>query len=190
MHVFSRGQAAGIPEKEFPAMISGWSGTDVPYDKEVFSVLDPDWTIYKSYKKGNTPAVTLLILRYNTLEKADLSHSPIVCYTGQGWEIEGTTLRRIPIPGSSHIEVNQLLQKKLEMRSMTLFWYQSGTGAYDNRGEQKILLFWNKMLGRKDHNAFIRITVDIPVGKTVEDMASYLNDFVRDSYPEILKFVS
>ena len=191
IHLFSGGGVARTSVREFPARIGDWVGTEVPLDKEVVRILNPDRVIQKSYQKANSPPVNLLVLYYGTIEKADLSHSPIVCFTGQGWEIEDTTVQSIPVSGvnSSHIKVNQLVQKKLDTRMITLFWYQSAQKAYHNRGKQKLALFWDKVFGRSDRNAFVRITVNIPSDKSVEEVKSYLTDFIRKSYPEILRFL-
>ena len=122
------------------------------YDKKVLSGLGADKTIYKTYyRNGNIP-ITLFMAYYNTLEKADLSHSPFVCFTGQGWEILETSKKTIPVnfSGTEKIKVNQLIQKKMDTSMIALFWYQSAGHSFSNRGLQKISLFFNKLLGKPD----------------------------------------
>jgi len=68
--------------------IPGWVSEDIKFDKRILGVLDPDRVVYKSYRKEGSPPITLFITYYKSLEKADLSHSPIVCFTGQGWKIK------------------------------------------------------------------------------------------------------
>ena len=176
--------------KEFPSLILNRIATDVVYDKDVISSLDPDKTVYKTYYSKQGFPITLFMACYSTLEKADLSHSPIVCFTGQGWEISKTSKQKIniDIPVKSTITVNQLIQNKLETTMITLFWYQSADNAFSDRGFQKILLFFNKMFGKPVQNAFVRVTATVPPDGSVNKTASELYSFVKDIYPELLEY--
>ena len=86
--------------KTFPSRISSWVADDVTYDKNVLSSLEIDKTVYKTYHKHGVQPITLFIGCYNSLTKSDFSHSPIVCFTGQGWEISETSKAEIPIDES------------------------------------------------------------------------------------------
>lgn len=178
--------------KEFPIRISNWTSIDVVYDKKLLiNVLSPDKILYKNYmNEDGKPPITLFMAYYQTLEKSDLSHSPIVCFTGQGWEIENTAEKEIPInlPNAVAIRVNQMVQKKYETTMITLFWYQSVNRAFANRGLQKLSLFSNKLLRKPDNNAFVRLTIIVPPGKSIEEMYPHLFGFVRDLYPELQRF--
>lgn len=191
IHIFAIPEKTHTPNKEFPARISGWIAEEIVYDKQVLKVLSPDKIIYKSYSNRNAaPPITLFMAYYNTLEKADLSHSPIVCFTGQGWHIERVTKQEIPInlPDTRKIKVNQIIQSKLDTTMITLFWYQSANHAFANRGIQKLSLFFNKLMGKPDNNAFVRLTLIVPAGKSVQETTTYLFTFLRDLYPELKNF--
>ena len=176
--------------KEFPSSISSRIAKDVMYDKDVISSLDPDKTIYKTYYSKQGISITLFMACYSTLEKADLSHSPIVCFTGQGWEISKTDTQEIniDIPVKNTIKVNQLIQNKLEATMITLFWYQSADNAFSDRGFQKVSLFFNKLFKKPVQNAFVRVTATVPPDGSVNKTASELYAFVKDIYPELLEF--
>ena len=178
-------------DREFPVRISDWTSDEVVYDKQVLSSLSPDKLIYKSFNNGDFgPPITLFVAYYNTLEKTDLSHSPIVCFTGQGWHIEKATKTVIPIdlPHTPEIRVNQMIQNKLDTTMITLFWHQTASRTFANRGVQKLFLFFEKLLGKQDANAFVRLTLIVPPKKSVEDTRAYLFSFVRVLYPELKKF--
>lgn len=189
-HIFIDHNETYYSNKDFPDRILGWTAEGVIYDPDVLSSLSPDKIIYKSYQRNGSPQITLFMAYYNTLEKADLSHSPIVCFTGQGWEIEETTRRSIPInlPGMSEITVNHMIQKKLDTTMVALFWYQSAYSAFANRGIQKLSLFFDKLLGKSDNNAFIRLTIIVPPEMSVEETTTYLFSFVQALYPELRRF--
>jgi len=176
--------------KEFSSRISNRIATDVVYDKDVISSLDPDKTVYKTYYNKQGSPITLFMACYSTLEKADLSHSPVVCFTGQGWEISKTGKQEINIgiPVKSTIKVNQLIQNKLETTMITLYWYQSADNAFSDRGFQKILLFFNKIFEKPVQNAFVRVTATVPPDGSVNKTASEVYSFVKDIYPELLEF--
>ncbi len=176
---------------DFPSRISDWQATEVAYDPVVLGVLDPDRIVYKTYRQEGRLPVTLFLACYGTLEKADLSHSPIVCFTGQGWEITDTSIGEVSVSedGSAKIGVNQMVQDKLATRMVSLHWYQSAHGAFTNRGAQKINLFFRSMLGKSDNNAFVRITAVVPRDQTVESAKTEMRSFVQDLYPDLRRYL-
>ena len=177
--------------KEFPSQIGNWSGRDIVYDKEVLSVLKTDQTIFRNYHKSGFPEVGLFIGYYHSLEKADFSHSPIVCFTGQGWIIEKSVATEIPVTlrDDSKLRVNHLVQNRNESKMLSYFWYQSRNHSFAERGIQKIYLFFDRIFGGKDNNAFVRIHIEFSPNKSFDEMTSYLNTFVQDMYPELEKYI-
>ena len=175
--------------KEFSSRISFWTANDVEYNKAVLSQLSPDRIVYKTYEnKAIGLPITLFIAYYNNMEKADLSHSPLVCFTGQGWEISETKTVEIPLDHSQTIRVNQMTQKKLNTTMITLYWYQSVDRVDVNRGIQKVFLFFSKLLGRRDNNGFVRITANLPEGKDYQEVVPHIFRFIKDMYPELKRF--
>jgi EpsI family protein len=177
--------------KEFPSRISGWESKDVSYDPKVLSSLDPDKIIYKTYYRNREdPPVTLFIAYYDTLEKADLSHSPIVCFTGQGWQISEAREVAVPLGQSkgSSIKVNEIYLQQLNTSMIAYYWYQSPDRAFANRGFQKLYMFWIKMWGRSDENAFVRVTVPVRNRKSEQEIMNYLSSFVKALYPALRKY--
>ena len=179
-------------QKDFKTRISDWSAQDVIYDQNVLQTLEADYTVYKTYYNNKAQPVTLFMACYNSLEKADLSHSPLVCFTGQGWEFSKVSQQTIDVNGTStnRITVNQILQKKLDQTMIVLYWYQSLDQEYSNRGYQKVAFFVDKLLGRPTNNAFVRLTVDVPDKNMLQKTESDLYSFVSMLYPEILNFFS
>jgi EpsI family protein len=171
----------------FSDHLSGWVAEDVSYGKEIMDVLSPDKIVYKTYERQGRVPVTLFVAFYSTMEKADLSHSPIVCFTGQGWNVLETKEVEIPIglPKTKKITVNQLIQKKSGVTMITFYWYQSSDRDFDNRGIQKVDLFISRLLGKSDRNAFIRVNASLSEGGDIKRLQADLHQFVSDSYPEL-----
>jgi EpsI family protein len=190
-HIFSPKDTVTISDNEFPATIADWRSMDVSYDSEVLSVLSTDKIIYKTFSNGSSaPPVTLFMAYYRTLEKADFSHSPLVCFTGQGWRIEKTNKTEIDFnrADTSSIKVNCMIQRKLGTTMVTLFWYQSAKHALANRGVQKLSLFFDKLTGKSEKNAFVRLTSVVPEGKSAEEITANMVTFLRHLYPELKKY--
>ena len=179
-------------EKNFPRTIAGWTASDINYDKSIIAVLEPDVTVYRQYVENTHIPVTLFIAFYNTLEKSDLSHSPIVCFTGQGWEILSSNKKSISvgIPAETTIRINRLEQKHQETYMVTYYWYQSSKNAYSNRGIQKILLLMDKLMGKNEKNAFIRLTIQGPTKEYVDNSEQILEHFIKDFYPNVITYLS
>lgn len=171
--------------KEFPVVISGWTSTDTIYDKDVLSVLDTDKIIFKNFSKHGSSIISVFMGCYNSLEKADASHSPIVCFTGQGWEIDKAQKVSIPLNDGAIIDVNQLIQRRLDVQMITLYWYQTAENAYPNRGLQKLVLLKHRLFGQSVNNAFVRVTIALPKDGSLTDTSKILYQFISDAYPEI-----
>ena len=191
-NIFIPSPAEMTSDKEFPLRIADWHSEDVKYDSEVLSVLSTDKTIYKTFSNGSSaPPITLFVAYYNTMEKADFSHSPLVCFTGQGWDIEKTSKKEIYFDRSHapDIEVNQMIQRKLDTTMISVYWYQSANNAFANRGIQKLYLFFNKLTGKSEKNAFVRLTSVVPPDKSVEEISDGLLAFIRYLNPELKKYL-
>ncbi|MBN1832697.1 MAG: EpsI family protein [Deltaproteobacteria bacterium] len=175
---------------EFPSQIADWIAKDVLYDENVIAALNPDKTIYRNYYKNENPAITLFIACYNTVEKADLSHSPIVCFTGQGWDITETNTEKIDIGSIENniVKINQIVQKKADTTMITFYWYQSKDRAFNNRGLQKLYLFLERLLGKSEKNAFVRLTVTIPGGMSNGKAHILLDEFTKKLYPVLREY--
>ena len=184
--IFGNHKTKFHPKKVFPGRVADWQSRDVIYDAKVLSSLDPDKIIYKTYYRNQEDApVTIFVAYYNTMEKADLSHSPIVCFTGQGWKIDEAGKVAVPLEQSkaSHITVNKIYLQRLDTSMIAYYWYQSPDRAFANRGLQKLYMFWSKIWGRSDGNAFVRVTVPVQGRKSEQEMTEYLSSFVKALYP-------
>jgi EpsI family protein len=177
--------------KTFPVRVGDFTVEDVQYDQEVMGVLAADHVVYKRFLRSDRTPITLFVALYEGLEKTDFSHSPIVCFSGQGWSIDRQTKEELLLNEANRrtIRVNQLIQSKMGIRMITLFWYQCRRGVIDNRGFLKLALFYDGLFGRSGRNAFVRVTAVVPEEKSAEETAASLGDFVREVYPTLNQYV-
>ncbi len=178
-------------DEAFPSRIGDYTAQEVRYDRAVIGVLAADHVVYKRFHKRGGVPITLFVALYEGLEKTDFSHSPVVCFTGQGWKIDGETKVDVAVgPENRHrIRVNQLIQTRMGTRMVTLFWYQSRRGVTDNRGVLKLTLFYDSLFGRSVRNAFVRLTAVVPEKTSVEKTAASMEAFVREVYPSLRLYI-
>ena len=177
--------------KEFPSQVHDWFSNELPFSPGVEAVLSPDFYVYKTFSKEAASPVTLLLLRYNNIEKADLSHSPTVCLTGQGWEIKKVSEQTIEtgIAAIPQVHANRILLQKLDTRMVVLYWYQSVDRSLANRGYQKLILFLDYFSGKPVTNAFVRLSSPVEAGRTIDEVSVELCNFVVQAFPKIIDFM-
>ena len=191
-YILLNDQLETSPDKKFTETLSGWTSRDVKYDKSILDVLDPDITIFKQYQDKTHIPVTMFIAYYNSAEKSDLSHSPIVCFTGQGWEIISSSQKSIPVGilDETILNINRIEQKYLDTYMVSYHWYQTAHSSFRSRGAQKISLLIDKLTEKKENNAFIRLTIQGSSKIDVENAENLLERFIKDFYPTLKDFLS
>jgi len=168
-----------------PVDFGEWKGSDIPYDEKVFKTLGADVTFFRKYMDGEGSTVDLYIAYYQDMQKADLSHAPIICYTGQGWTILDEGYQKIYV-NPSEITINNMLIQKGLQRMVIFYWYQLSDKAVASHIKQKIFLTWDRLLGRENTSAFIRVST--PVQENSVDHAIEVQEiFVKEAYPYILR---
>ena len=179
-------------DKDFPLNISFWASNEVLYDESAIAILDNDIVVYRTYKRDNKLPITLFIGYYGSSEKADLSHSPIVCFTGQGWDILASSHKYIFLDEehNKNIEVNKLLQNNGRNYMITYYWYQSHDRAFSNRGFLKLYLLFNELFNRNCNNAFVRLTIAGSSEAQVNSFEKEMELFSKSLYPKLLAFLS
>jgi EpsI family protein len=187
MKLLDSPKAGTASDKDFPSEIAGWMGRQVEYDEQVLGVLEADRIVYRIYERQNRESITLFVGYYDTLEGSDSSHSPVVCFTGQGWKIVESGKARISTssPAGQTVSVNRMLLTKNGQYLLTLYWYQSGNRVFANRGLQKLFLFANALLGGDEENAFVRITLPFVDIALKDRNTGEISAFAEKAYAEI-----
>lgn len=177
---------------DFPEEFGKWRGVDVQYSESILAELQSDDIVYKVYSNIESfTKITLFLACYNSFDKADFSHSPLVCNTGQGWEIKDQKTIEIPVSFNrlDKIEANRFIQEKLGSSVVTTYWYQSGENVFAIRGLQKIHLLLNRISGKDDKNAFVRLTMNLSNEKQLDDISRELNSFIKDIFPSVINYI-
>ncbi len=176
--------------KQALANISNWEviGTN-PLSPEIVNALDLDDYVFQSYTNGQE-IVSLYIGYYLSGKKVGAAHSPLVCFTGQGWELSDTTNGALTINADSATSINYstILAKRGLEKTFLLYWFQSYDQTNADTFFQKISLLKAKFLNKGEDNAFVRLS--IPLGnRSKEECKNIISEFIHDFYPVFLEFI-
>lgn len=159
---------------------------DHPLSPEIFAALDLDDYMSAAYR-GSGGKVSLYIGYYYSLAKVSAAHSPTVCFPGQGWTINQPEMKTIKV-GEHTIHYAEMTASILESKSLILYWYQAHhhTSPYIYRNKINTLI--NKLTGKKEDHAFVRVSVPF-TGKSREEAEQAGIDFIKAFYPKFIDFM-
>jgi EpsI family protein len=167
--------------------IKGWHNNGiVQLDRKIVEELElDDYVNYNFYKGKET--VFLYIGYYSTIKKVGAAHSPLVCFTGQGWSLSDLESKSLKI-GEEKIHIKRAIASIGDRKELLLYWFQ----AYDRTSAgsflQKLNTLWSKFKNGREDNAFVRITVPMN-GKSAEQAYSTGKDFIEIFYPLFLEYI-
>ena len=159
-----------------------------PLEDSLVSFLELDDYTMATYHKGNLP-INLYIGYYYTLEKVSAAHSPLVCFPGQGWIIDRPDKRSLMIENHTvhYAEMTASLEGHQEL---VLYWYQADDDTAQEVYRNKINAVLNKLSGRSQEHAFVRISVPYGQGIKEEQAREEGLEFITKFYPSFLRFVN
>jgi EpsI family protein len=163
---------------------------DYPMDVSIVEELKLDDYLFKSYAR-NKGLVNLYIGYYRTAKKVGAAHDPLVCFTGKGWQVISRdsglyTLTRYP---NLQIYYSSMIAEYQGDRELVVYWFQTNAKATDTTFSQKVAVVMDKLSGKNEVNAFVRISTPIKE-ETPEVVRKRLLDFIDDFYPEFYRYVT
>lgn len=185
------GQSPREPLRQCFARINGGDvSRDFPMDSSIVEALKLDDYLYKSYVRG-TGAVNLYIGYYRTAKKVGAAHDPLVCFSGQGWQLKNResgqyTLTRDP---NLKISYSMMIAERKGERELVVYWFQANDKAVATTQSQKFAMVLDKFAGRNEDNAFVRLSASIDDG-TPDAVRKRMFDFIEDFYPEFYRYVT
>ncbi len=134
--------------------------------------------------------VNLYIGYYYTANKAYASHSPMVCYPSQGWQIDNKPTRKTLSIGQNVIHYEEIVTSLGEQKELVLYWYQSGERSNTQIYKNKIDMGVNKLLNNSEEHAFVRVSLPLAENSTYAENEKTATNFIKAFYPQFLKFIS
>ena len=154
------------PLATFPRQIGQWTGEETHFDKKIYDILGVDDSFLCNYLAPGGQQVQLYIGYYQSQREGDLMHSPKNCMPGAGWNITGSSIQELDIPGSQpeRIKVIQLILEKGTDRLMALYWFQSRGRYIASEYMQKIYLVADSIFRHRTDGSFVRLISPIVGG--------------------------
>ena len=151
-------------------------------------MLNLDDYFYADYTRNHNKKVNLYIGYYYNANKAYSSHSPLICYPSQGWEIDTPPIKQTISIGSHKLHYEEITTSLNAEKELVLYWYQShlqtSTQVYRNR----IDMAYNKIMGNGEQHAFVRVSVPF-AGRNYEQTKQDAINFIDNFYPQFIDFM-
>jgi EpsI family protein len=168
--------------------LPGWRMVrQFPLDPRVIEELKPDDYAFLSYSNGGT-VVSLYVGYYTSSAKVGAPHHPLVCFSGQGWELSPISKERLTL-ADGHILSFASMTAGLDLENIYLtYWFQAHDEAVDSPLLQKITLARKRLFDRQEDNAFVRVS--LPMGdKSPAECRRLVEDFLQAFYPVFLTYI-
>ncbi|MBK9166148.1 MAG: EpsI family protein [Bryobacterales bacterium] len=176
------------PLSEFPVVLGDWSMTQEGYvDEETQAVLRADDTLTRVYASPGEGAASLFIAFFKTQRSGQAPHSPKNCLPGSGWEVAGSGVARVDVPGRAEpVEVNIYEVAKGDNRSVVLYWYQSRDRIVASEYEAKMWLVADAIRYNRTDTSLVRVVVPVQGadrGKAIEKGRR----FIQSAFPALME---
>ena len=190
----ARGDSDLIPAREplsqLPRAIAGWTGSDLPIDRETLDVLGAGDFLSRVYT-GNGGAQPIgLFIGYFPSQRTGVSiHSPKHCLPGAGWAFESS--RSVDLndaDGKAH-RVGEYIIANGEDRQFVIYWYQAHGRSVASEYMAKIYLVTDAMRMNRTDGALVRVIA--PIGPRDGESAAKARAeaFVAQLAPMLPRFI-
>jgi EpsI family protein len=143
------------------------------------------------YQGMSGQPINFYVAWYNSQRGGQSTHSPRTCLPGGGWRIASLTRAAIPhvdINGGT-LTVNRALIESGNNRQLVYYWFQQRGRVVTNEYAVKWYLFWDSLTRQRTDGALVRLIVSVPDGKSVDQIETELQNFVRVIAPKLTAFV-
>lgn len=155
---------------EFPDVVAGWSGTNLPMDQDTLDVLGDGDFLSRLYTRQNQAVpIGLFIGYFPTQRTGSTIHSPKHCLPGAGWTFQSSQYVNLKdAAGKSH-RVGEYIIGNGDVKQFVIYWYQAHGRSVANEYMAKIYLVADAMRMNRTDGGLVRVITQI--GST-EDPAS------------------
>ena len=154
-----------------PTNIDGYTGTDIPIDKQSLEILGPGEFLMRDYADANlaAPAINLYIAYFPTQSAGDTIHSPAHCLPGNGWIPSSRKVVQIQGPDGSTFPVNRYVGTIAgERPDLVLFWFQAHGRAVASAYSAKYYLIADSIKMNRSDGALVRLMTPMLDGESAD----------------------
>ena len=180
-----------ISLKQSLGPVDGWElVSNNPLLDVIVDELKLDDYVNQTYTNGQD-FITLYIGYYYSSQKVGAAHDPTVCFPGQGWLIKNPS--KGTLAESKNIkdpfEYASMVAELGESIELLVYWFQAYDTPASSTFLQKLFKEKKKLGGKREDNAFVRITTPCK-SKDFAACKQIALNFIDNFYPPFLKFVT
>jgi EpsI family protein len=190
----ARGDSDLIPAREplsqLPRAIAGWTGSDLPIDRETLDVLGAGDFLSRVYTGNGGASPIGLFIGYFPTQRTGVSiHSPKHCLPGAGWAFESS--RSVDLndaDGKAH-RVGEYIIANGEDRQFVIYWYQAHGRSVASEYMAKIYLVTDAMRMNRTDGALVRVIAPIGPREGESVAKARAEAFVAQLAPMLPRFI-
>lgn len=182
--------AAREPLSDFPIQLAGWTGTDRSIDADTLEVLGAGDFLSRVYSSDQAAAPISLFLGYFPTQRTGSTiHSPKNCLPGSGWEFESSsTVKLEDVAGKAH-RIGEYVVANEDNRQFVIYWYQAHGRSVSNEYMAKIYLVSDAIRMNRTDGALVRVITPIPSSGQLPEAKLRAEEFVRELFPALPRFI-
>ncbi len=141
------------------SQIGGWTGTDIPIDKQTLDILGPGEHLLRDYENASQPQpwINLFIPFFPSQRAGDTIHSPDHCLPGAGWIPISRERIQLTRPDGSSIPVNRYVVSKMGERQLVLYWFQAHGRVVASEWSAKYYLISDSIHMNRSDGGMVRL---------------------------------
>lgn len=179
-----------LPLRQFPQQLNGWTGTDVPIDQDVLTILGPGDFLLRIYQNPEKALYVDLFIAYFRSQRAgDTIHSPKNCLPGAGWAPVSTSRITLSFAGHAPFPANRYIIAKGDAREVVLYWYWAHNRGVASEYWAKYYLVADSIRMNRSDGALVRISSPMYPGETPEAAEQRLLPFTSSIVPLLGSYI-
>lgn len=185
----ARGRNENIPGhtplSAFPDQLGGWTGTDIPLDKDTLAILGAGDFMDRVYQdaSGKQPALDLFLAYFASQRAGDTIHSPQHCLPGAGWNPEQKQIITLALPGHAPFPANRYVIAKGDSHRLVLYWYWAHDRGVASEYWAKYYLVKDAIQMNRSDGALVRITMPMLPGESADAAQARIQPFAAQVVP-------
>ncbi|HPD17265.1 MAG TPA: EpsI family protein [Planctomycetota bacterium] len=174
------------PLAEFPLVLRGWTGKDIPMEAEVARVAAADDYLNRQYRHIPTGELVAAYLAYYGTPRPRVGHHPEVCYPAFGWQKETQGVEMVGDSGVANGRkwpVSIYRFRKGPDRVTVVSCYIAGGQWTPDRDEVDSLAHGSIEDARRQY--FLRVMLSFPGAPPADRVAKTAGRFLSDLSPAL-----
>ena len=172
---------------DIPFLLDEYSGEERRFATGDYDVLKADTSTLRLYRDRVGNSAWLFVAYFSSQKYGSQIHSPKHCLPGGGWQIVQHDEIALPISESGPVGVNRLLIADQGQRQLMIYWFETRGGTITNEFGLKFDLARNSLLLRPTDAAFVRFTIPLEAGDTIEGVTAKAATFLTTFHGPIMQ---